>query len=453
MAEKTDTIDPWFARGALAHERLIGLLERASEKQVYAIFLEVILLLTRAQLNSKSCEAPDTRGWLRFQLDFLWPNYGSKKLRQWAWEVSQLFARVSGPALIDFRRQAAGTDCKNDPGADLAALLLAEQEGTVRRGKGGKYIPVPDTPPQPALAANSAPPPFHRSQRLAFERCVGLGKLHFSGILAKSPLQPRTNVLVVGSTGSGKSFLAREVAKALNAHYLPLTFGRWIPFGVRDTHPTPIEILKAARDHERVVVFIDEVDKAFSIRGAGEWAKSVITEVFSALERQLPLEEFANYEKSTSKRPGDNSNAAKNNEPPDVNRLWFIAAGTWQEVTGLSPRTRKIGFGGVEKSEDSSDESILKQVRASDAIPLELLARFHANPVLLRYPEADEVPSLINAYGLDALAAQAGVDLSDVKFDFAAGGMRVFEALAADLGLKILAKQEAQNAKPEQCLR
>lgn len=445
----TNTLNPWFARGALAHERLLGLLARATDKQFSGFFLEVMLLLTRAGLNPKSSDAPDTRGWLRVQLDFLWLDFGSQKPREWAWEATQLFARVSGPALMEFRRLAAATDYKKDPGADLAALLLAEHEGTIQRGNGGRLIPVPDTPPEPKRVTKNTTPPFHRSQRQAFERCVALGKLHFSGILANNTLQPRTNVLLVGSSGSGKSFIAREVAKALNAHFISLTFGRWIPFGVRDNCPTPYTILRAARDHERVVVFLDEIDKAFSVRSGGEWSKSVISEVLSALEKQFPLEEFAAYEKSAGKRSGEGSGTAKKNEAIDVNRIWYVAAGAWQDLTGSSPHPRKIGFGGGEKNEASNDETVLSKVRASDAIPLELLARFHAEPLLLRYPSPDEIPSLISAYGLDELAAQAGVDLSDVKLDFNKGGMRVFEALAADLGLKILAQKEAQEAQNE----
>jgi hypothetical protein len=41
------------------------------------------------------------------------------------------------------------------------------------------------------------------------------------------------------------------------------------------------------------------------------------------------------------------------------------------------------------------------------------------------YPEPDEIPELLRGYGMDELAARAGVNLSEVKIDFSVGGMRV----------------------------
>ena len=57
--------------------------------------------------------------------------------------------------------------------------------------------------------------------------------------------------------------------------------------------------------------------------------------------------------------------------------------------------------------------------------------------MLLTYPAQDEIPELMQAYGIDRLAAEAGVDLANVEIDFSLGGMRIFEALAADLMLTI----------------
>lgn len=450
MSEHVEQTAGWLSRAGLAYERLRALIHTANERQHSAIFMEIILTLTHENLIPRAAEpGSDWKGWSKTQLDYLWSLRGCRNPRAWALQMQLVLARLSGAALLDYLKAARAPGFKADPGADLAALMMAEHEATIRQGKSGAWEPVPEEPESPAKPQIPVPL-LHRSQRAVYERCVALGKLHFSGLLAKHPLQPRTSPLIVGSTGSGKSHVAREVAKALGAYYLGLTFGRWMPFGVRDCCPTAFAILQAAREHERVVVFIDEIDKAFSIRAQGEWSKSVLNEVFCALERQFPVEEFGTYERSAKNRAGEGSGGTKRNEPPDISRIWFVAAGTWQEVTGLSPRKRTIGFGGGEKSTASDgDDQILAQVRASDAIPLELLARFHAEPLLLRHPETDEIPALLSAYGLDVLAAQAGMDLSDVKLDFTKGGMRVMEALAADLGLKILAKKKAQEAQNE----
>lgn len=449
LNEAGDQVAVWISRAGLAHQRLRALIHTANEAQQSAIFMEIVMTLNYENLNPRAAEpGSDWKEWAKIQLDYLWMLRGTQNPRRWALQAQLMLARLSGAALLGFLDAVRAPGFQADSAADTAALMLAEHDAMIRRGKNNAWVPVPEVPDSPVVPTIQAPL-LHRSQRKVFERCVSLGRLHYSGMLAKHPLQPRTSPIIVGGTGSGKSHVAREVAKALNAHFLPLTFGRWVPFGVRDCRPTSFTILQTAKDHERVVVLIDEIDKAFAIRSAGEWGKVVLNEIFLAIDRQLPLSDFAVYERSTSRRSEEGAGASKKGEPPDVNRIWFMGGGTWQEFTGFSAHTRTIGFGGGTYSAKSSDEQILAQVRASNIIPVELLARFHADPLLLRYPEPDEIPTLLSAYGLDALAAQAGVDLSEANFDFSMGGMRVFEALAADLALKVLEKERKQEVKHE----
>ncbi len=188
-------------------------------------------------------------------------------------------------------------------------------------------------------------------------------------------------------------------------------------------------VLDAIEQHERVCVFLDELDKAFGPDDSGSWTKSVLNEVFALLDRQLPIEEFARYQNKVTK------NSKAEHTGIDPNRLWIIGCGTWQDLTGPQKTSKTIGFHGGDQSPTTTD--IVAQVRKSRAIPVELLARFHAEPMLLTYPAPDEIPELMAAYGLDRLASEAGVNLASVKIDFSLGGMRIFEALAADLMLTI----------------
>jgi hypothetical protein len=188
-------------------------------------------------------------------------------------------------------------------------------------------------------------------------------------------------------------------------------------------------VLAAIEKHERVCIFLDELDKAFGPGEAGCWERSVMNEVYALLDKQLPLEDFARFQDKTTKTSKTGSSGI------DPNRLWIIGCGTWQSLFNPRATIKTIGFQGG--SQGPSNADILDQVRTSNSIPAELLARFHATPMLLTYPAPDEVPELLKAYGIDRLATEAGVDLSTVKIDFSLGGMRVFEALAADLLLTI----------------
>lgn len=432
MARKPHQL-AWLSRATLAHDHLRRLVATSDDKHHSAIFLSTALLLTQEQELPKPVE-PDTnwRGWTKAQLDHLWAIRGAVQTKRWALKATLMIATHDGQTLLDFLTAVRRADFIQSEGQEVAACLLAEQQGLLRRNQKGGYevIPQPVESSLPDKIAKAPEPTFHRSQRKVWERCVDLGRLHFSGATTGHPLKPRTFPFLLGSTGVGKSHLCREVAKSLGAHFLPLTFGRWLPFGSRESRPTMFNVLDAIEQHERVCVFLDELDKAFGPDDSGSWTKSVLNEVFALLDRQLPIEEFARYQNKVTK----NSKAEPTGIDPD--RLWIIGCGTWQDLTGSQKTSKTIGFHGGDQSPITTTD-IVAQVRKSKAIPAELLARFHAEPMLLTYPASDEIPELMAAYGLDRLAAEAGVNLASVKIDFSLGGMRIFEALAADLMLTI----------------
>lgn len=424
VESQTDGQIQWLPRASIMHDALRELINRSGEKSHSEIFLETAILLMRLKLTPKPVE-PDCnwRGWSKAQLDFIWAVFGSREPRQWSFTAALIIAQYSGELLLKTLRKA--NRVMPSEAHEVAAFLVAEQAGLIRRNQTGRYEAVPIAPePEPNdKIIKAGGPIMHRSQKIVFERCVELGQLHFSGKTQDSPLRPRCDPLIIGPTGVGKTNLARAVAKALDSYFLPVTYGRWIPNGGKGT-PTMFVIMEALKKHERVTLFFDELCKLGS-KVDCSWTRSVFNEVFYALDREFPLEDF--------KRSKE---VAGNTEPPDVKRLWVLGAGTWQHLTGIQTAKPALGFG-AQLTLPSKAPDIVTQVRESDGMPTELLARFHCQPLVLSYPAADEIPELFSAYGLDRLAAQAGVDLSTVKLDFAQGGMRVFEALAADLMLKI----------------
>jgi hypothetical protein len=379
----------------------------------------------------------DGHGWRLVQSRFAWEKMGALQPRVFIKAVARLLAEQNGAALLRLMHDARWYSPTRT--AFVAACYLAVQGGYARRTSAGELVAVITDPNEvdgTVVAVTPKPasqPSMHRSQRVAFARCLSLGKLHFSGRLQNLPLKPRTFPLLVGPSGVGKSHLATQVAKELGAHLMPLTFGRWTPAGARDSRQTMFAILDALAGHVRLVIFIDELDKFGGWDGS--WARSVANDIWAALDGVFPLDTYH-----------ADKEAGKTLTTSDLARLWIIGAGTWQAQTEPSSERKPIGFvpSAVRACEPSSAD-VIARVRAAREVPVELLARFHSEPIHMSYPRPEEVPALFSQYGVVELAAEAGVDLASVKLDFSKGGVRVIEAFVADLLLKIQAKVTPQE--------
>lgn len=424
----TTESDPrWVRRAAVVHASLRRSVLESGEQTHSAMVVEILCLLTQLDLPLKKMESECSwRGWSVGQFDLIWAAYGSAEPRAWARKALVFIARHDGRRLLGCMDEAR----KVLPSVahDEAALICAEHHGRIRRRADGVYEAVlsPNEEWTQRRLTKQDRPLLHRSQLRVFERCVELGELHFSGKASALRLKPRCYPLLLGPTGVGKTHVGREVAKALKAYFLPVTYGRWIPTGARG-QPTMHAILAALEEHERVVLFYDEIDKLGG-RVDCAWTRSVFNESFYALDGEFPIAEYQRQKRSSEKIA-----QIKN---PDAGRLFILGCGTWQHLTKPQSSPSVIGFG-ARRNDQPSQETLIARVRAANDMPEELLGRFHCEPLVLGYPAPDEIPELIRSYGLDELAHRAGVDLDKVKFDFSLGGMRVLEAFASDWLLKI----------------
>ncbi len=126
---------------------------------------------------------------------------------------------------------------------------------------------------------------WSETQLAAFERLTKIGETFFCAQLPQTGIRPRLDPLVVGSSGSGKTFLARAVANHLEVPLIKLTFGEWLVAGARSCSIATVELVRQFIDgHERGIIQIDELDKA----RAGfqrEWSIAAYAELFSLLDR------------------------------------------------------------------------------------------------------------------------------------------------------------------------
>ena len=128
------------------------------------------------------------------------------------------------------------------------------------------YLNIMAAPPEGAAVSpsgqpGSVPAVLTSAQSRALELMVALGNLFYEGQSAATcAVKPRLFPLLVGPTGAGKTWLVRLAAEKLRVKPLHLTFGSWLPLGIRQVRPTQFTIIDALLRTERVALHLDELE-------------------------------------------------------------------------------------------------------------------------------------------------------------------------------------------------
>lgn len=274
-------------------------------------------------------------------------------------------------------------------------------------------------PPSPACP-NSPPPVLLRpgeiltgSQSRAIERITAMAELYFTQSPATG-LRPRFSPLLIGPTGSGKTEIVSRAARHVNAHLLRVTVSQWVPIGARDASPTLKSLVDALQNHERVALFVDELDKLSD--GTDVWTRSCLCEIYDVMERTLPEQLLKNKDSELLR---DRARQA----------MWLVGAGAWQHLH--AKRTGEVtGFSKVPTN--ISEKPLIERV-LHGGFPTELLGRFHDTPIFLSYPDFNETRKILTSLGLADLARGIGREDLIQKFTWAPFGLRKLESLLADL--------------------
>lgn len=255
---------------------------------------------------------------------------------------------------------------------------------------------------------------LYPTQQLALEKLLRIARCHSTDIELRY-IRPRTESLVIGPSGVGKSYLIRRLAKQLGMPYFRATISEWKPRGARngrELHGIMKEFLAEVK--EPVLIHIDELDKLRDLQdNSSDWSLSQRDEVMSVIDRTY----FAL----------DCIDEKRINFSHRLEQSHIVCSGTWHDTWGGPDGHRSIGFGG---------ETVIERpnIRAARVIPPELLNRLCMEHVVLPYMTHEDFAAMISAEeGFEDMAADRGVVL-DINEAVASGlNMRWLEAKALEV--------------------
>ena len=212
----------------------------------------------------------------------------------------------------------------------------------------------------------------------------------------------KVNILMLGPTGSGKTLLARSVARYLDVPFVIADATSLTEAGyVGDDVESLVSRLYAAADYDaartqRGIIFLDEVDK---ISRRGESAS--ITRDVSGEGVQQALLKLVEGTKCRIVPQGGRKHPGGETVEIDTTNILFIAGGAFVGLDGLVKNRVKgssIGFSGQPKS--SKEDSSLHLVTPEDIIKFgmipEFVGRFPSWVALAELNREDLIEILIN---------------------------------------------------------
>ncbi|MEO8615227.1 MAG: ATP-binding protein [Luteolibacter sp.] len=287
-------------------------------------------------------------------------------------------------------------------------------------------------------------------QRRVLDELVPVTRIATDGSREGLPIMPRCHSMIVGPSGSGKSHVAREIARTMNLPCLVINVATWVIIAARSEPWTWTVICEWLNDIECGVLVLDEADK---LTGDSDWGRYARLEIHDLLDGIVPASaklpdvsdgEFHFETPSFSTSHIDRATLAKRLRE----RVMVIGCGAWQSAWRENARPMGFSTGAATQPEPPTREQILGSINA------ELRQRFR-----------DEV-SLLPPMSLEDYETVAQTIITRIPMEFrqewrnhlgaALGkafegtlGMRVFEELLLMAMVLSRGSQKADTPRPK----
>lgn len=273
-------------------------------------------------------------------------------------------------------------------------------------------------------------------QRQAFAELVEAAHDFFDRRWHDLPVRIRIAPLIVGSTGGGKTFLVKHLARKLGIPLFETSVSDWVLICAshRSSPPTLPTLYRFIEQHDRGLILLDEIEKLGGV-GVGDWRQYCQLEVFSVLDRRI--------------FPGVLENDA---EPPFrmahdalverfTRSMFIVSCGAWQDL--WAPKPAAIGFGDADQM-----EKVPTHAQLAATLRLEVLNRCSSPPLMLPPLSVQDYHATFNELSgrLPAPIAAALQQPSETEFEAAAQSQKGFRFFEEILARTIRSLRQAEEA-------